>query len=88
MIESRCGLCCDTCEYKAGLGCKGCLNFSQPPWGQCPIKTCCEGKGYRHCGDCENFSCKQLIDFSNDKEHGDQGRRILQCQKWKQEEEK
>ena len=29
-------------------------------WGVCPVKSCCEGKKLKHCGECNEFPCTQL----------------------------
>ena len=83
MIESRCGILCNECEYKEPMKCNGCLNIAKPFWGdQCPVKSCCESKALEHCGECETFPCELLKQFSYDKEQGDNGKRIEQCKKW------
>lgn len=83
MIESRCGIKCSDCSYKDQVGCKGCVNIDRPFWGDlCPVKSCCEGKSFSHCGNCDDFPCQLLNAFAYDKEQGDDGLRILQCQKW------
>ena len=82
MIESRCGIVCGKCRYREEMNCAGCVHISNPFWGECPLKTCCEGKGFDNCGYCGDFPCDLLNQFSYDKEHGDNGRRIEQCKKW------
>lgn len=84
MIESRCGILCRRCEVREEVGCKGCIHIEKPFWGEeCPVKSCCEGMGYMHCGECEMFPCDMLNEFSYAKEHGDDGKRIAQCKIWK-----
>ncbi|WP_050637690.1 DUF3795 domain-containing protein [Candidatus Stoquefichus sp. SB1] len=86
MVESRCGILCSQCEYKESMGCLGCLNISQPFWGeQCVIKDSCESKGYQHCGECDTFPCASLKAFAYDEKQGDNGLRIEQCKKWGKE---
>lgn len=80
-VESRCGILCSECGMN---GCKGCTNISDPFWGSCPVKNCCEGKKKQHCGQCGQFPCDLLTGFSYDKENGDNGKRIEQCRKWKE----
>lgn len=83
MAESRCGLLCNDCEYKEPMQCKGCLAMEKPFWGDsCPVKSCCEAKQHSHCGECSEFPCELLNQFSYDKNQGDQGKRIEQCRKW------
>lgn len=83
MIESRCGLLCSQCGYKEQTGCKGCTQITRPFWGEsCPVKSCCEGKGHGHCGQCAAFPCDLLHQFAYDKQQGDDGKRIAQCKVW------
>ena len=84
MIESRCGLLCSECNYREQTNCKGCTNIDKPFWGEsCPVKSCCENKKHKHCGECEDFVCQLLYSFAYDAEQGDNGARIKQCEKWK-----
>ena len=83
MVESRCGLLCQACEYREKMDCKGCIVIAKPFWGDaCPVKTCCEGKKLEHCGWCPDFPCALLNQFSYDEKQGDNGKRIEQCKKW------
>lgn len=83
MIESRCGILCSECEYKESMGCQGCPYIEKPFWGEgCPLKSCCEGKGKEHCGQCDAFPCEMLRQFSYDEQQGDGGKRIEQCKAW------
>lgn len=85
MIESRCGLLCQSCTYRTQMNCQGCLQITTPFWGDaCPIKVCCEEKKLLHCGLCERFPCDLLTSFAYDKEQGDNGKRIEQCKQWQQ----
>lgn len=84
MIESRCGILCSNCKLKQEVGCQGCIEIKKPFWGeQCPIKSCCEQKKTAHCGECADFPCSDLNQFAYDKEQGDDGLRIRQCQQWR-----
>ena len=85
MIESKCGILCSECTYKESMGCLGCVNIENPFWGECQVKKCCEEKSLNHCGECPEFPCELLNSFAYDKEQGDDGKRILQCQKWNKE---
>jgi len=79
MIESRCGILCSECEYREKLKCEGCVHILKPFWGEsCPVKACCEDKNLKHCGECDEFPCLLLNQFSYDKEQGDEGKRIEQ----------
>lgn len=83
MIESRCGLKCSDCTYREQMNCGGCMQIDKPFWGEsCPLKSCCESKNHHHCGQCQNFPCDMLTQFSYDKAQGDDGQRIEQCKQW------
>lgn len=82
MVESRCGLLCSQCSFRESANCPGCLLTEKLFWGECPIKNCCEDREIDHCGQCSDFCCAPLKEFSYDKEHGDEGARIEQCKKW------
>ena len=83
MVQSRCGILCDECEYKEKTGCKGCVNIQKPFWGEkCPVKSCCEEKGNTHCGMCGEFPCELLVQYAYDDNQGDDGKRIVQCRCW------
>ncbi len=85
MIESRCGLLCSECSYKEQVHCEGCVTIAKPFWGEsCPVKSCCEEKGYAHCGQCTSFPCDVLNQFAYDEAQGDGGKRIEQCRFWLQ----
>lgn len=82
MIESRCGILCNTCKWQ-GETCRGCLNIEKPFWGDtCEVKSCCEGKKLSHCGQCSLFPCETITAFSYDAKEGDEGQRLKQCEKW------
>lgn len=51
-------------------------------WGQCELATCCIGKSLEHCGQCQDFPCDTLKEYSYDSEHGDNGERIRVLQEW------
>ncbi|EKQ57305.1 DUF3795 domain-containing protein [Clostridium sp. Maddingley MBC34-26] len=82
MCESRCGVCCSSCERKDKVNCKGCTNMEKTFWeGECGVKCCCESKGLAHCGVCVKFPCDLISNFG--KEQGyDPAPRLEQCRKW------
>lgn len=83
MIESRCGIRCTPCTYRAAAGCAGCIRIDRPFWGVCPLKSCAEERGLAHCGLCGAFPCETLHAFAYDKEHGEgDGSRLNQCHRW------
>ena len=83
-VESRCGIECSKCHFKQEEKiCQGCLNITQPFWGEvCPIKKCREDKMVSCCGECSDFPCDLLKSFAYDKEQGDGGERIENCARW------
>ena len=83
VIESRCGILCSGCGYRASMGCGGCMAIKRPFWGEiCPLKTCCEARGLENCGRCGEFPCEVLVQFAFDERQCDGGRRIEQCRAW------
>lgn len=82
MHESRCGVCCDSCERKEQVNCKGCLNMAGPFWGgKCEVKSCCEAKEHDHCGECSEFPCSVLSNMGVEQGF-DPTIKIEQCRKW------
>ncbi len=83
MIDSRCGLHCNGCQWKESHGCGGCIETMGNPFhGECHIARCCQGKGHTHCGECEIIPCSNLYRYSYlDREHGDnpEGERVKVC---------
>ena len=73
MIKTRCGLNCENCRFYQAGSCTGCIAQSAPPWGKCPVKGCCEGRGQEHCGVCGDFACRLLQSFAWDEREGDDG---------------
>ena len=86
MFESRCGVCCGSCERKEKVNCKGCVEMAAPFWGGvCKVKSCCEDRKYNHCGNCVDFPCEMLANMG--KEQGfDPSLKIEQCRRWVEEE--
>ncbi len=84
--ESRCGILCGGCSYRGQMNCAGCVHIQKPFWGEaCPVKSCCEERGYAHCGQCGDFPCELLKQFAYDEKQGDGGKRIEQCRCWKEQ---
>lgn len=82
--ESRCGIVCSQCDYRAPMSCPTCPKMEKPFWGkECALKTCCESKEHLHCGECKDFPCELLEQFAFDPEQGDEGKRIQQCREWR-----
>jgi len=86
MFESRCGVCCNTCQRKETVHCKGCLIMEKPFWGGvCTVKACCENQYLDHCGLCKKFPCEMLSNMGKD--HGfDPLLKIEMCKKWANEQ--
>lgn len=86
VIDTYCGLSCATCDYKEASGCKGCIaTEGHPFYGECKIAECNKKKQIRFCGECGDFPCDILVQYSNDEEHGDnpKGARIERCKNLK-----
>lgn len=82
MFQSRCGVCCDLCERKDAVSCKGCINMDGPFWGGvCEVKSCCESKGLNHCGECGDFPCNVLSNMGVEEGY-DPAVKIEQCRQW------
>lgn len=85
-ITSRCGLMCNSCEWKVPNNCKGCIASSGNPfYGTCRIATCAQEKELLHCGLCDEMPCELLKEFScGDGEHCDipKGARIEVLKMW------
>ncbi len=87
MAESRCGLLCSECKWREIMKCEGCLKIKKPFWGpKCAIKDCCEGKEKAHCGQCQQFPCKQLHEFAFDPATQNEGDRIERLEEWARED--
>lgn len=72
-----CGTMCDQCTFRQSTNCPTCQKAAGKMfWGQCKLAMCCIDKKLDHCGHCPSFPCDDLKDFSFDKEHGDNGKRI------------
>lgn len=86
MFESRCGVCCNSCQKKEKVNCKGCPEMKEPFWGGvCQVKTCCEQKNLNHCGECSKFPCTMVSEMG--KQFGyDPEPRLERCRIWKKEE--
>lgn len=80
MIESRCGLLCSDCSFRGSDGLQRVRADGKAPLADnCPVKSCCEQKGLRHCGECDDFVCPLLHTFAYDMEQSNHGARIEQC---------
>lgn len=85
-MVGKCGLYCEECDFREQANCPGCeAADGKMFWGKCAISNCCNANGHEHCGRCKKFVCKELEDFSNDPEHGDNGKRIMQLHEWNEQ---
>lgn len=84
-LTTYCGLDCDHCDWKEPCHCEGCIatkgfafHCKDEP---CPVAACAIEHKVAFCGDCREFPCKLLTDYTNDPEHGDTppGARIEHC---------
>lgn len=79
-IDTYCGLCCETCEYRESTNCGGCIATKGKPFhGGCEVADCAISKNRRFCGECGEFPCELLKRYSFDPEHGENGGRIERC---------
>ena len=45
-MDSYCGLCCETCEFRESMNCGGCIATGGKPFhGACEIAECAKKKG-------------------------------------------
>ena len=80
---ARCGIDCETCEYRVQTSCPGCQAAEGKLfWGECDVARCCIGKSLAHCGQCKDLPCKTLNEYAYDPEHGDSGKRISTLREW------
>lgn len=78
-LETYCGLCCSECDYRESTNCGLCIATGGHPFhGECPVAQCAIERKLTHCGECGEFPCKLLSEYSNDPVHGDNppGKRI------------
>ena len=81
MIDTRCGLRCEGCEFIKSHSCGGCIATRGNPFhGECPVAVCCQNRGLTHCGECPELPCALLDEYSC--EDTPPGTRIEQCRKW------
>ena len=84
MAESRCGVCCDSCERKQAVHCTGCTQMKMPFWGgECAVQTCCEKKELDHCGLCDVFPCEMVATMGVEMGF-DPAPRLENCRNWGQ----
>lgn len=82
MAESRCGVCCSQCGRAEEVHCTGCLNMKLPFWGgECKVKSCCEKRGFVHCGQCPEFPCEMEANMGRERGF-DPAPRLAACRKW------
>jgi len=56
--------------------------MEKPFWGgDCGVKTCCEEKGWDHCGECPDFPCQMEANMGVEMGF-DPAVRLEQCRKW------
>ena len=76
-VESYCGTACSLCSFREKTSCPGCRPLGGKMfWGTCGLAACCIERKLEHCGQCAEFPCEQLKEYSFDSKHGDNGRRI------------
>lgn len=76
-IESYCGLVCSKCTYREKHSCPTCRPAEGKMfWGTCKPATCCIERKLDHCGQCADFPCAELKDYSLDDKTGKYDGRI------------
>lgn len=77
-FDTYCGLSCKDCESMKISKCGGCITADGKPFFEayCEVAACAHSKNKKFCGECENFPCEILKNYSFDPEHGDNGARI------------
>jgi len=79
----RCGCDCEGCRHRETDGCPGCQAAQGKMfWGECELAICCATKGHDHCGQCREFPCARLQQYSDDPDQGDNGERIRTLRAW------
>lgn len=82
-MMAYCGTYCEICDWKEKMNCRGCkAHASEVFWGKCSIASCAIDKEFSHCGECPELPCGKLIDAFTDPDHGDNGERLTNLQKW------
>ena len=85
-FDSFCGLKCGECKLREINDCGGCIASGGKPFhGKCEVAECAISRQKKFCGECENFPCEILKKYSFDREHGDNGARIENCERIKTE---
>lgn len=83
LLTTYCGLDCTNCAWKEPCHCGGCVSTKGMPFHAekqaCPVAACTIKKNISFCGECADFPCRLLTDYSYDTEHGDNGARIERC---------
>ena len=64
-IFSPCGIHCNSCPWYKGEmepKCPGCQAVKGNPfWGTCQTYSCVESHQIEHCGECEDFPCRDFM---------------------------
>jgi hypothetical protein len=83
LFAGRCGTYCGECGHREKTNCPGCRTCGGKMfWGQCVLAACAVARGLDHCGECTEFPCERLKEYSFDPTHGDNGLRIRNAQAW------
>ena len=84
---AMCGAYCGDCGWREKTNCKGCqASQGKMFWGECQVAKCAIGKGYTHCGLCNDVPCDTLKEYFNNPEHGDNGERLDNLKNWAKSE--
>jgi len=58
-LLGRCGIYCGACPTYLKGNCNGCTSEHKP--GDCYSLDCCNSRGLRFCGACEDFPCDTIL---------------------------
>ena len=76
-IESYCGLVCSSCSFREKNSCPTCRAAQGKMfWGMCKLAACCIQRKLDHCGQCPEFPCETLKEYSLDAKSGQYDGRI------------
>ena len=58
-----CGVDCAVCSDYTEKKCPGCRKTEWPADDPCPPVGCCQKRGIRVCGQCDDFPCRMMREF-------------------------
>jgi len=77
MNLSVCGIDCNACQFYLDSKCEGCRVSAakgECVWGgRCELHDCVKAQELPHCGKCNDFPCKKLVDSHANENPGGNG---------------